>query len=138
MVDRYHVIAKYMDMWMYLRENGYSVNEFFKLRNIHKVAIYGYGILGRHLIREIEQSDSLIDVEWILDVRAETITNSKHPVYLPESAENLSKAELIVVCAINDFDEVEAFVGSRTRIPIVSFKEILEECNRRSQMEIIK
>jgi len=125
-----------MDMWMDLREKGYSVNEFLKLRNIHRVGIYGYGILGRHLIWEIEQSDSLIDVAWILDVRAETITTSKYPVYLPDSVEKLSKAELIIVCAINDFDEVEAFVSSRTRIPIASFKDIIEECDRRSQMEI--
>lgn len=137
-MDRYHIIAKYLDYWLDLREKKYSINEYFKVRDIHKVGIYGYGILGRHLIWEIEQSDNIIGIEWILDIRAETITEAKYPVYMPESVETISEVELIVVCAINDFDEIEAYISSRIRTPVISLKEIIEECNGRLQMESIK
>lgn len=135
-MDRYHTIAKCMDIWMGLREKEYSINEYFKVRDVHKVGIYGYGILGRHFIWELEQSDRLIGIEWILDKRADKITTAQYPVYQPEALETLSEPDLIVVCAINDFDEVEAFVSARARSRVVSLKTIIEECNRKAQMEM--
>lgn len=134
-MDRYHVIAKCMDIWMNLRENNNSINEYFKLREIQKVGIYGYGILGRHLIWEIEQSGGLINVEWILDKRADSITTLHYPVYQPDRIATIDSPELIVVCAINDFEEIEAFISEQTRVPIISLDSIIKECNRKAQEE---
>lgn len=134
-MDRYHVIAKCMDIWMNLREKDNSINEYFKLRKLQKVGIYGYGILGRHLIWEIEQSGGLVNVEWILDKRADSITTAQYPVYQPDRILTITNPELIVVCAINDFEEIEADICERTRVPIISLDTIIKECNRKAQEE---
>lgn len=135
-MDRYHTIAKCLDIWMGLREKDYSINKYFEVRNVCKVGIYGYGILGRHLVWEIEQSAGQVKIEWILDRRAEAITAAAHPVYQPEAVDTLAQPDLIVVCAISDFDEIEAYVSARTRSPVVSLKSVIEECNGKAQMEM--
>lgn len=134
-MDRYHVIAKCMDIWMNLREKNHSINKYFLLRKIQKIGIYGYGILGRHLIWEIEQSGGIVKVEWILDKRADSITTSHYPVYQPDRIADINKPELIVVCAINDFEEIEAFISERIRVPIIALDTIVKECNRKAQEE---
>lgn len=128
-MERYKVIAKCMDIWMNLRENDYTVNTYFSQRNIHKIGIYGYGILGRHLIWESEQSEA--QVAWILDKRAESITTASYPVYLPDAVEQIEAPDIIVVCAINDFEEIEAFLCEKTRVPAVSMETIIRECDRK-------
>lgn len=131
-MDRYHVIAKCMDTWMNLRENDYTVNTYFSQRNIHKIGIYGYGILGRHLIWEIEQSE--LQALWILDKRAGSITTASYPVYLPDAVEEIEQPDVIVVCAVSDFEEIEAFLCERTRVPVVSLETMIKECDWKLQM----
>lgn len=132
-MDKYHKIAKCMDLWMDLREKDYSINNFFLSRNVQKVGIYGYGILGRHLIWELEQSN--IDIMCILDRRAESIKNAHYPLYLPEDIGNIDQPDLIVVCAVNDFDVIEASLCEKTHVSLISMDTILKECYKKMQME---
>lgn len=133
-MDRYHLIAKCMDIWMNLREKNYTINTYFKQKNIHKIGVYGYGILGRHLIWETEQSET--KVAWILDKRANSITTAYYPVYLPDGVEKIEEPDVIVVCAVNDFAKIEAFICEKTRVPVVSLEYIIRTCDRQLQMGI--
>lgn len=135
-MNRYKKTAQYLDKWMEFREKGSSVNTWFEIRKLHKIAIYGYGIIGRHLIWELEQSTDNINIVWILDRRADNIDVGKYPVYHPELLGTIELPELIVVCAIHDFDEIEALISSQVRVPVVSFETIFLESERRMIMEI--
>ena len=129
-MDKYHKIAKSMDLWMSLRENGYHIDQFFIIRNIKKVGIYGYGILGRHLIWELEQSMPNIELSWIADSRAASILETNYQVYLPENIDKAEEPGVIVICAINDFEEIEEFVCEKTKVPVISLESILNECKQ--------
>jgi len=134
-MERYYAIAKCLDIWMNLREKNHSINDYFKVRNIRKVGIYGYGILGKHLFWELEQSDDAICVSWILDQRAERIMNLNCQVLQPEMIEKIEEPDLIVVSAINDFEEIEMFISEKTRVSVLSLESIIIECNMELQME---
>lgn len=132
-MERYYKIAKCMNMWMYLREQGENINKYFELRNIKKIGIYGYGMLGKHLVWEIENFNNLAHVEWILDRRADTISIEKYAVYKPEKIQIISKPEIIVVSAVNDFEEIEALLSSVVRVPVQSLETIIKDCIKRVQ-----
>ncbi len=132
-MDRYYKIAKCMDIWMSLREHGENINQYFKLRNIQKIGIYGYGLLGKHLVWEIENSNNTAHVEWILDKRADAISIAKYAVYKPEQIQVISKPDIIVVSAINDFEEIEAMLSSAVRVPVQSLETIIKDCINRMQ-----
>jgi len=129
--ELYHKIAKCMDAWMGLREQEYSIGNYFQLHNIHKVGIYGYGILGRHLVWEIEQMNESVEIEWILDKRAESITNVKIPIYLPDLVDTISDVDVIIVCAIGDFAEIEAMLCQKTSVKVIPLDEIVRYCVNR-------
>lgn len=132
--DKWKMMSLCMDQWMKLREQKATIMTYFEERSIHSVGVYGYGILGRHFVWEAEQFGGAVGIAWILDRRADIIATAPHPMYQPEAVETLSEPDLIVVCAISDFEEIEAFVSARLRIPVVSLKTIIEECNWKAQM----
>jgi len=132
-MDRYYNIAKFMDKWMCLREQNGNITKYFELRNIQKIGIYGYGLLGKHLIWEIERFNPTAHVEWILDKRADAISITKYAVYKPEEIQIISKPEIIVVSAINDFEEIEAMLSSAVRVPVLSLETIMKDCIKRIQ-----
>lgn len=54
-----------LELWMKLRDKKISIAGFLKKKNIKKIAIYGGGILGRHLYYELQENG--IHVECIID-----------------------------------------------------------------------
>lgn len=53
-------LQKNLDMlnqWLILKQMNISLDSILKQKNIHTIAIYGMGINGRHLIRELEKSE---------------------------------------------------------------------------------
>lgn len=134
MNDKWHMMSLCMDQWMKLREQEVTIMNYFEERGAHSAGVYGYGILGRHFVWEAERSGWRVGIEWILDRRADTIVAAPYPVYRPETIKTLSEPDLIVVCAISDFDEIEAFVSARMCLPVVSLKTIIEECTWKAQM----
>lgn len=59
-----------LNLWLTLRERRISVTGYLKTRKISDVAIYGYGMFGKHLYYELK--DSEIEVKYILD-RSESV-----------------------------------------------------------------
>lgn len=51
--------------WLEVRQNGHSLAEYLKRKNIHSVAIYGMADLGRRFYDELERED--IQVRYLLD-----------------------------------------------------------------------
>lgn len=45
-----------MNQWLILKQNHMSFERFFLDRQIHTIGIYGMGIYGRHLVRELKES----------------------------------------------------------------------------------
>ena len=111
-----------LDKWMTRREAGFSVVDWMKRENYKNIAIYGFGILGRHLCNELY--DTEIKVEYIIDQRKDSI-HTGYTIYLP--SEIFPEAEVVVVTAIWDYHIVYGKLKEKGIEKIVSLESILNE-----------
>lgn len=120
--EKFEKYLNTLDIWMTLREEKKSLVDYFQNKSISTIAIYGYGIFGRHL--EAELSDSSIEVVGIIDKQKEKII-SDYPVYLP--SESLPYCDLIVVSSFYFMNEIMADLPKHCKI--ISLEEIINEIN---------
>lgn len=111
-----------LDRWMELREKGCSVTEKLYEAGYRKIAVYGYGILGRHFRNECIQSK--VTVEYIIDRQKEGL-HTNVPVYLPE--EVFPEVELMVVTAVYDYDEIYKRLKEKHDCRVISLETLIFE-----------
>ncbi len=111
-----------LDMWLTVKEQGRSLEEFFKKRNYKLVCIYGMGILGEHLYEELRKSD-VIKVEYIVD----RDTSRQYPIdhYMPE--DDLPKVDAMIVTAVISFPELYKKYKELNDGRIISIVEVIKE-----------
>lgn len=64
-IIRYESYWRIMDKWLSLKENKKTIADLLEEKNIYKVAVYGVGMLGRHLIHDL--SDTNIKIVCAID-----------------------------------------------------------------------
>lgn len=60
----YHI----MDQWLTLYEEGRNISDILKEENYYKIAVYGMGVMGVHLIDSLKNSG--VEVIYILDEKS--------------------------------------------------------------------
>lgn len=121
-VNKYKLISGCLDEWMTLREQEINLSDYLKRYHYKRIAVYGMGILGRHLLYDLEKSG--IVVAYIIDRRVEL----KHPwLDVKGPDDDLEDIDAVVVTAIADFDEIFDALKPRIHCPIVSIAEIIQE-----------
>lgn len=120
--NQYKRYWRLMDQWMRKKENKISLSDVLKKKGFFSIAIYGIGILGEHLIREIEESD--IEICYGIDARKTKIAHS-FPVISPD--QEFPATDVIVVSAIIEYDEIKEKLLKVTSIPVISLEELVAE-----------
>lgn len=115
------IIIDCLDIWMSLKEKGISLACYLRQYHYNKVAVYGIGILGRHLLYELEQEG--IEIAYIID-RRETVYYPGVEIKSPESA--LEEVDAVIVTAA-DFDEIYVGLKAKLGSPVLSIAEVLGE-----------
>lgn len=111
-----------LDRWMILREKKVSIAEWLICTGYKRIAIYGYGILGRHLFTELWGSK--IKVEYLIDQQGNKL-DTKCDIYTP--SEKLPEVDLVVVTAVLDYDEIYQELKNKGIHQIISLQTILYE-----------
>lgn len=126
-LQRKKIIIQYLDKWMCLREDGHSIGAYLKKQNILSAGIYGYSVLGRHLLRELE--DAGVEVKWVMDQR--DVSNQISCMYLqPDSSGAPKNVDVVIITAVTDVKEIEKkFLNMGFRI-VISMEELFEEIGR--------
>lgn len=122
--QKYERIAKCMDLWMQNREEGKNIAHYLKSKRINRIGVYGYGILGRHLVFELKAAG--IENVWIAD-RRECIDQKFYTFVNFAEEDHIPETELIIVTAIGNMEEIEGVLRNRVNCPIVSLEEIIGE-----------
>ena len=60
----YHI----MDQWLTLYEEGRSISDILKEENCYRIAVYGMGVMGMHLIDSLKNSG--VKVIYVLDEKS--------------------------------------------------------------------
>lgn len=119
-VDKFNDYYNLLNRWLSLKQEGKSIDKYFIDNKIKKIAIYGMGEIGARLYYELKDSD--IELSYAIDSNS-LAAYSELEVYNLE--DKLPDAELIVVTAIFDFDEIESKLSEITNIKIVSLEDIV-------------
>lgn len=111
-----------LDRWMSLKEEGKSIVTWLSQKGYRSIAIYGYGILGRHLYRELEESDICID--YIIDQQRDKIHVASEIYAL---SDDFPQTNAVIVSATYYYDEILMQLKKKGVQKIVSLATILNE-----------
>lgn len=99
------------------------VGQYFSDKNYRKIAIYGYGVLGKSLHEMLIGKG--ISVTCIIDKNANSIIADKSiPIYGLDA--NLPELDVVVVTAVFYFDDIKDEMMKRVECPVLSVEEIAE------------
>jgi len=111
-----------LNYWFEIKREHKEIETYFRNNDFHTIAVYGIGYLGKHFVEELAQSD--ITVKYIVDKKAEQSPDNI-VIYRPDDL--FPEADVIVVTAIVDFDEISDLLESKVECPIVSLEDIIYE-----------
>ena len=118
----YTVTAKCFDLWMEHREKGINIASYLERYGIKHIAVYGYGMLAKHLIPELEGTNIVID--YFIDR-----SRRKNPIkYEIRSVEgNLPPVDAVIVTVVDEFDGIYQMLRERMNCKFFSLYEIVSE-----------
>lgn len=111
-----------MSKWMYLLEKGVLLSDYISERIGNRVAIYGWGVLGEHLYRQIKDK---IDVSFIIDRNIAKI-ECDEILYLP--TDDYSVEDALIVTSVYYFTEIEEQMRGKGFNCIYSLSNIVDAC----------
>ncbi len=106
--------------WVELLQEGRTVKSYFAKKGYKTVAIYGMKELGERLFEELKGSD--IVVKYCIDSKADDLYAEVDILY-PDS--DLADVDVIVVTAINNFNEIRDYLEKRTDFPVISLEDVI-------------
>ena len=120
--DRVNGNLAVMNKWMYLLEKGMSLSDYIKENIGGKIAIYGWGVLGEHLYRQIKDK---IAVSFIVDRNTAKI-ECDETLYLP--TDDFSVEDALVVTSVYYYTEIEKQMKEKGFKTIYSLSNIVDAC----------
>ena len=111
-----------LDQWLYLSENGISIAEVLINRYGKDIAVYGYGILGKHLCREFAAEG--MNISYLVDRNVQNPPKGIR-IFVPE--DDLPVCKCLVVTAPFYFDGIKEAMKKKGLENIVSIEGIVNE-----------
>lgn len=120
--NQYKSYWRLMDFWMRKKEDGISLTDVLYQEGYKNVAIYGIGILGQHLMRDI--NPSIIKIDYFIDAR-----KKGQYEYVPILGINdeLPLVDVIIVSVISEYDEIRKRLKEITKNKIISLEDLVFE-----------
>lgn len=118
-----------VEKWMNLRDERRSIADYLERSGVHKVAIYGIGMFGRHLTRELLGSD--IEIACLIDKN-----KSKESYGLPlyESGSQCPEVDLLIVTPFGFYEEIRQELKGSCSWPTCSLEYIIDDMLLELQM----
>lgn len=121
--DKHLFLVRCYDIWMMTKQEGKSIPEYLKKRNIESVVIYGMSFLGNRLYYELRENG--VEVKYGID------QNAKYEmldlaIYQMEDLKGVAdKGDAVIVTAIFAYDAVKERLIESGYQSIYSIDEIL-------------
>lgn len=105
---KYQNYMHYFDKWMENREHDLWIPDYLEKQGEPSVAVYGCGMLGKHVIWELSQKQ--YPISWVMDKAG---SNSKNYTTVEiKDIRDVEKVDLIIVTAMADYEEIEMLLCS--------------------------
>lgn len=118
-------IINIYDRWLYMEQNGRTVENYLCKNQYYKIGIYGYGMIGRHLFFNL--LNSRIEVDYIIDKNAKNIflLNNKSVYTIDDILPNVN-AIIITLGELDDAEKVKQQLEYKGFDIVVFFQDILK------------
>ena len=111
-----------LNQWLCIKQEGKSLDEYFKENNYKTVAIYGMGEMGNRLYDELKNTD--IEVKYAIDKNA---SSTYSELDVKEIDDELPEVDVVVVTATFAFDDIVEDIQDKFVCPIVSLEDVVYE-----------
>ena len=124
--ERYRNYWMILRDWLNLNEEGKTVTQNLKDKNIHKVAIYGMGMLGTPLYQELINNN--FEVPYCIDQDITKGDRLDVPVYTYE--DDWQEVELIIVAVSYSYESIKNKIMEKGTFNIISLKDLIEYASK--------
>lgn len=121
--EKFRKNMRCLDNWLSNREKGKKIADYLNTYQIHRVGVYGYGILGRHLVRELHGQG--YPVSWVMD-RSASGDDVCRRLVRPCDSDKLEAVDMVIVTTLAAVEEVEAFLMGFVEGRIISIEELVD------------
>ena len=109
-----------VNQWLIIKMKGISLSGFLLKNNIKSIAIYGMGIYGRHLVRELLHDQ--IEICYGIDQKK---MQPYMGVNVVQPVPELPKVDLIVNSVIYVHEEIRHELNQICKWPVISLEDLV-------------
>lgn len=111
-----------MDQWTNLKQDGKSLEEYFLKNGYLQIAVYGMGVVGKRLIKELR--NSRIQVVYGIDKNKNMVYTDLDVVTMEDE---LRKVDAVVVTVVKEFDAICEALLEKIDCSVIAVEDILGE-----------
>ena len=120
-IRKYNHLMNLFNKWLFIKESGVSLQIYFETKGYKRIALYGLGMAGNHLLAELKNSQ--MEIIYGIDRLGNQLKFS-FPIYTPDA--EIPLADVIVVSITYDFNNIYKILKRKFAGPIVSLEEIID------------
>lgn len=120
--EKYRKNMRCLDKWLSNHERQKWIADYLDAHQIHRVGIYGYGVLGRHLVRELQGQD--FPVCWVMD---KSLPDDHICRFArPDESDKLEDVDMAIITSLANVEEMEAVLLKFVTGRILSIEELID------------
>ena len=123
-LSKYKLFTRLFETWISAGKNVGNIAGYLQERNCANIAIYGFGILGKNLYKQLDGTNC--KVKYIVDVNEKIVCNV--PVY--HKLSDIYQVDLVVITALFDLERIEEEIHKKG-IKSISFEQLIDEIGRK-------
>lgn len=116
----YQKYLQVMNQWLILKQEGKCLERYFLSKHYEKIGIYGMGVYGRHLVRELEGSK--VKIMYGIDQK-ELMPYRNVAIY--HLSNQLSAVDLIVNTVMHEHNTIKRQLEKFFDCPILSLEDVV-------------
>lgn len=124
-IDQYGSYWRLMDKWLSLKEENRSLADILEKKHIYKVAIYGVGMLGKHLINDL--LDSNIEIVCAMDKK---VIDKKYdfPVIqiVEKIPDGIPESDVVIITPVYEFSNIKKLFEKKKMENVISLEALFE------------
>lgn len=116
---------KYLNMlnqWLILKQEGKGLDRYLKRQGYNIIAVYGMGIYGRHVIRELQGTE--IRISYGIDRKK--IKPYKN-VDVLQPTEGMPSVDVIINTVLCEHVNIKSYLAQICESPVLSLEDIVFE-----------
>jgi hypothetical protein len=121
--EKYKRMYRCLNNWLQCAQEEKYLSDFLKEKGVSSVGIYGYGILGKDIVRELTIHE--FPILWVAD-RRDVEAEGGCVTYLTDRIMEAPQPDMIVIATVTDTETIEKTLQGFFKCQIVTIEELVE------------